>query len=90
MGTLKKMNGDGQWLAFYNCGEFSGARYLLSGLSVMAVNIINMYNSSHYLLAKNSLPSPTFFTNKTYNRITSCPSNTTSPRFLMTPHRKSL
>jgi ATP adenylyltransferase len=35
MMTVGKMSGDGRWLAFYNCGEFSGARFSSSSSWLM-------------------------------------------------------
>src|SRR2546430_10552774 len=62
---LERMERDQErWLAFYNCGEFSGARLTpfkpfipcLIGMLIYLVNNINMFNSFRYLRRRNSLP----------------------------------
>ena len=47
LAEMEKENG--RWLAFYNCGEFSGARYLSPIVSLIPVNNINTYNLFHCL-----------------------------------------
>ena len=50
---LERMEREGErWMAFYNCGEVSGARYPLSTPPLTPVNDINTFNSSHFQTEK--------------------------------------